>query len=94
MWANLSTKFWKKLYFLLQLTLAETTSHIILPITAYGFAVALVDSAMIPHFSYLVDLRHTSVYGNVYAIGDLSLCVSYALGMLKKYRVFFILWMK
>jgi DHA1 family solute carrier family 18 vesicular amine transporter 1/2 len=40
----------------------------------------MVDSAMMPLLGYLVDLRHTSVYGSVYAIGDISFCVGYALG--------------
>lgn len=46
----------------------------------YGFATGLVDISMMPLFSYLVDIRHTGVYGNVYAIGDLSWAVSFAIG--------------
>lgn len=30
---------------------------------------------------YLVDLRHTSVYGNVYAIADVAFCMGFAIGM-------------
>ena len=39
-----------------------------------------VDSSMMPHLGYLVDLRHVGVYGNVYAIGDLSFCAAFAIG--------------
>ena len=35
---------------------------------------------MMPHLGYLVDLRHVGVYGNVYAIGDLSFCAAFAIG--------------
>ncbi|WAR21699.1 VMAT2-like protein [Mya arenaria] len=38
-----------------------------------------------PHMGYLVDLRHVSVYGNVYAIADVAMlwitaiaCLTYA----------------
>uniref|UniRef100_A0A1I8FMV2 Solute carrier family 13 member 2 n=1 Tax=Macrostomum lignano TaxID=282301 RepID=A0A1I8FMV2_9PLAT len=33
-----------------------------------GFAIGMVDSSMMPLMGYLVDLRHVSVYGSVYAI--------------------------
>ena len=41
---------------------------------------ALVDTALLPTLAYLVDLRHTSVYGSVYAIADISYAIAYALG--------------
>ncbi|NXD16395.1 VMAT1 protein, partial [Nothocercus nigrocapillus] len=40
----------------------------------------MVDSSMMPTMGYLVDLRHTSVYGSVYAIADVAFCVGFALG--------------
>ena len=40
----------------------------------------MVDSTMMPHMGYLVDLRHVSVYGNVYAIGDVAFCLGFAVG--------------
>ena len=40
----------------------------------------MVDCAMLPLLGHLVDLRHTSVYGSVYAIGDLAFCVAFAVG--------------
>lgn len=33
-----------------------------------------------PIMGYLVDLRHVSVYGNVYAIADVAFCMGFALG--------------
>lgn len=36
---------------------------------------------MMPLMGYLVDLRHTSVYGNVYAIADVAFCMGFAIGM-------------
>lgn len=35
---------------------------------------------MMPIMGYLVDLRHTSVYGNVYAIADVAFCMGFAIG--------------
>uniref|UniRef100_A0A8C0F1V6 Solute carrier family 18 member A1 n=1 Tax=Bubo bubo TaxID=30461 RepID=A0A8C0F1V6_BUBBB len=40
----------------------------------------MVDSSMMPLMGYLVDLRHTSVYGNVYAIADVAFCMGFAIG--------------
>lgn len=40
----------------------------------------MVDSSMMPHMGYLVDLRHVSVYGSVYAIADVAFCLGFAIG--------------
>lgn len=42
----------------------------------------MVDSSLMPIMGYLVDLRHTSVYGSVYAIADVAFCMGFAIGML------------
>lgn len=42
----------------------------------------MVDSSMMPIMGYLVDLRHVSVYGTVYAIADVAFCMGFALGKL------------
>lgn len=40
----------------------------------------MVDSSMMPTLGYLVDIRHTSVYGSVYAIGDVAFCAGFVIG--------------
>lgn len=40
----------------------------------------MVDSSMMPMLGYLVDIRHTSVYGSVYAIGDVAFCAGFVIG--------------
>lgn len=40
----------------------------------------MVDSSMMPIMGYLVDLRHTSAYGTVYAIADVAFCMGFAVG--------------
>ena len=40
----------------------------------------MVDSSMMPIMGFLVDLRHVSVYGSVYAIADVAFCVGFAIG--------------
>ncbi|KAK6186584.1 hypothetical protein SNE40_008598 [Patella caerulea] len=54
--------------------------HLIAPNFGLGFAIGMVDSAMLPHMGYLVDLRHVSVYGSVYAIADVAFCLGFAVG--------------
>ena len=47
---------------------------------ALGFGIGMVDSSMMPELGNLVDLRHGSVYGGVYAIGDIAFCLGFAVG--------------
>ena len=65
---------------LLLIPFARRVDHLILPNGAIGFAIGMVDSTMMPMLGYLVDIRHTSVYGSVYAIGDVAFCASFVFG--------------
>lgn len=40
----------------------------------------MVDSSMMPIMGWLVDHRHVSVYGSVYAIADIAFCMGFAVG--------------
>ncbi|CAF1305967.1 unnamed protein product [Adineta steineri] len=53
---------------------------LMIPISGICFGNALVDTALLPTLAYIVDVRHTSVYGSVYAIADISYSVAYAMG--------------
>jgi len=55
--------------------------QVMLPLMIACFGIALVDTAIIPTLGYLVDIRHTSVYGSVYAIADISYSLAYAFGL-------------
>uniref|UniRef100_A0A3P9A2B1 Major facilitator superfamily (MFS) profile domain-containing protein n=1 Tax=Esox lucius TaxID=8010 RepID=A0A3P9A2B1_ESOLU len=59
---------------------AKNIYGLILPNFGVGFAIGMVDSSMMPIMGYLVDLRHVSVYGTVYAIADVAFCMGFALG--------------
>ena len=51
-----------------------------IPNAGLGFAIGMVDSSMMPQLGYLVDIRHSSVYGSVYAIGDVAFCLGFGIG--------------
>lgn len=53
---------------------------VILPLMVVCFGIALVDTSVLPTLAYLVDVRHTAVYGSVYAIADVAYCLAYAFG--------------
>ena len=53
---------------------------------ALGFGIGMVDSSMMPELGNLVDIRHSSVYGGVYAIGDIAFCLGFAVG---KFPIFY-----
>lgn len=67
---------------------------LIIPLCVICFGIALIDTALLPMLGYLVDTRHVSVYGSVYAIADISYSLAYAFGpmvagnVLAKYSFF------
>ncbi|XP_001608139.2 synaptic vesicular amine transporter isoform X1 [Nasonia vitripennis] len=65
---------------LMAIPLAKSINHLILPNAGLGFAIGMVDSSMMPELGYLVDIRHSAVYGSVYAIGDVAFCLGFAIG--------------
>ncbi|XP_063819526.1 vesicular acetylcholine transporter [Pseudophryne corroboree] len=58
----------------------KSFEQLIVPLCGLCFGIALVDTALLPTLALLVDLRHVSVYGSVYAIADISYSVAYAMG--------------
>ena len=44
--------------------------------------VGITDAAIMPLLALLVDTRHDSFYGCVYAIVQLAVCLAYAVGKL------------
>lgn len=65
---------------LISIPSATTMNDLILPNAGLGFAIGMVDSSMMPELGYLVDIRHSAVYGSVYAIGDVAFCLGFAVG--------------
>jgi len=65
---------------LILVPLAVKPTQLIIPMAFLGFAIGMVDSSMMPELGNLVDIRHSSVYGGVYAIGDVAFCLGFAVG--------------
>uniref|UniRef100_A0AAY4AWF5 Major facilitator superfamily (MFS) profile domain-containing protein n=1 Tax=Denticeps clupeoides TaxID=299321 RepID=A0AAY4AWF5_9TELE len=65
---------------LLCVPFAKNIYGLIAPNGGLGFAIGMVDSSMMAIMGYLVDIRHASVYGSVYAIADVALCMGFAVG--------------
>lgn len=59
---------------------ALAPSDLIVPMAGLGFGIGMVDSSMMPELGFLVDIRHSAVYGGVYAIGDVAFCLGFAVG--------------
>lgn len=62
------------------LPFCKTFSEVIIPLCVLCFGIALVDTAILPLMAHMVDVRHVSVYGSVYAIADISYSMAYAIG--------------
>jgi len=67
---------------LLLIPQATSIYGLIIPNFGLGFSIGMVDSSMMPTMANLVDIRHSSVYGSVYAIADVAFCLGFALGKL------------
>merc|ERR1719158_1232753 len=65
---------------LILIPFATKPHQLVIPMAGLGFAIGMVDSSMMPELGNLVDIRHSSVYGGVYAIGDIAFCVGFAVG--------------
>jgi hypothetical protein len=50
---------------LIGVPMATSIYGLIIPNGILGFAIGMVDSSMMPTMGYLVDIRHSSVYGSV-----------------------------
>ncbi|XP_044138712.1 chromaffin granule amine transporter-like [Bufo gargarizans] len=64
------------------LPLASNIYGLIGPMAALGLSFGMVDTSISPIMGQLVDLRHTSVYGGIYAVLNIALCVGFAVGPL------------
>lgn len=70
--------------FTVQIPFARNIGDLVIPNAGLGFAIGMVDSSMMPQLGYLVDIRHSAVYGSVYAIGDVAFCLGFAIGKKEK----------
>lgn len=59
---------------------ARSAIQLIVPLSTICFGIALIDTSLLPLLGHLVDTRHVSVYGSVYAIADISYSLAYAFG--------------
>ncbi|XP_073350831.1 synaptic vesicular amine transporter-like isoform X3 [Pagrus major] len=59
---------------------SKTIYHVIVLNAFVGFSVGTVDSSIMPLMGYLVDLRYVPVYGTVFAIADVAICIGFCVG--------------
>ncbi|KAK7899572.1 hypothetical protein WMY93_020425 [Mugilogobius chulae] len=62
--------------------LAKSFYALLGPVSALGLCLALVEVPIFLILAHLVEIRHVSVYGSVYAIGDTGLCLGFVVGPL------------
>ncbi|XP_060883008.1 synaptic vesicular amine transporter-like [Labrus mixtus] len=54
--------------------------HLLVLNAFIGFSIGTVDSTIMPLMGRLVDIRHRPVYGSVYAIADVAICIGFCVG--------------
>ncbi|XP_069139284.1 synaptic vesicular amine transporter-like [Argopecten irradians] len=60
--------------------LANSVAELILPHFGLGLGLGITDASIMPLLALLVDTRHVAVYGSVYAIAQLAVCLAYGIG--------------
>ncbi|XP_035215283.1 synaptic vesicular amine transporter-like isoform X2 [Stegodyphus dumicola] len=61
------------------------SSHIlqlVIPHFGLGLGIGVVDASLMPLLAYLVDSRYVALYGSVYAIAQVAVCLAYSIGPL------------
>ncbi|CAF1403539.1 unnamed protein product [Didymodactylos carnosus] len=53
---------------------------LILPLTVGGLSAGMAQAVTLPTMAYLIDIRHSSAYGNVYAISGSASCLAFIVG--------------
>ncbi|XP_023226940.1 synaptic vesicular amine transporter-like [Centruroides sculpturatus] len=61
---------------------AVHVTHLLLPHFGIGLGIGVADAALMPLLASLVDKRHVSVYGSVYALAQVAVSLAYSLGPL------------
>ncbi|CAF0869637.1 unnamed protein product [Didymodactylos carnosus] len=59
---------------------AKSFYGLIAPNICLGFGLGTISASMMPAMAFLVDLRYSSVYGNIYALADSAFCISFTVG--------------
>ncbi|CAL1615110.1 unnamed protein product [Knipowitschia caucasica] len=62
--------------------LAKDFASLMGPSAGVGFFLGMAQVSVVTILGHLVDIRHVSVYGSVYAIGDMAVCLAYTVGPL------------
>ena len=65
----------------LQVPFATQHIHLIGPMAAIGVGKGMVDACIMPELANICDIRHSNIYGGVYAIADVAFCLAFAVGM-------------
>lgn len=52
----------------------------ILPLGLIGTGIGMTDSTLFPTMGMIVDLRHSSVYGSIFALADMAVCIGFFIG--------------
>nr|XP_042905860.1 synaptic vesicular amine transporter-like [Parasteatoda tepidariorum] len=61
------------------------TTHIlelVIPHFGLGLGIGIVDASLMPLLAYLVDSRHVALYGTIYAVAQVAVCLAYSVGPL------------
>ncbi|XP_036945017.1 synaptic vesicular amine transporter-like isoform X2 [Acanthopagrus latus] len=59
---------------------SKTIYHVIVLNAFVGLSVGTIDSSLMPLMGYLVDRRYVPVYGTVFAIADIAVCIGFCVG--------------
>lgn len=60
--------------------MATTMLQLVIPHFLLGLGIGAVDAALVPLLASLVDTRHATHYGSVYAMQQIAVSLAYSFG--------------
>ncbi|KAG8177856.1 hypothetical protein JTE90_027122 [Oedothorax gibbosus] len=56
--------------------------QLVIPHFGLGLGIGVIDASLMPLMAHLVDTRYTALYGSVYAVAEIAVCLAYSIGPL------------
>ena len=66
----------------LTIPLSTHILQLVVPHFGLGLGIGIIDASLMPLLAYLVDSRYVALYGSVYAIAQVAVCIAYSIGPL------------
>ncbi|GFX88449.1 synaptic vesicular amine transporter [Trichonephila clavipes] len=65
-----------------KIPLSKHVLQLVIPHFGLGLGIGVIDASLMPLLANVVDIRYVAIYGSVYAIAEIAVCLAYSIGPL------------